>query len=131
MRCKLCFLNLPICSLRGRPMNKNTSPGPSVDRGIRIVRLLKQVFQPYRVMFKDLKVNMRNSHYDVFAKKRKALKILKRCFLRRGRPIVALPGVSLEPDTKGKAKHVCIDTINAFLMVNINTKFCFLKCYVM
>jgi hypothetical protein len=55
MRPKLCFLNLPICSFRGRPMNKNTLPGPSVDRGIRIVRLLKQVFQPYRVMSLDNK----------------------------------------------------------------------------
>jgi len=101
-----------------------------VDRGVRIVRLLEQVFQPYRVMFKDLKVKRRNSHYDVSGKKRKALKILKHCVFEEGRPIVALPWVSLEPDLSGKAKYVCIDTINAFLMVDITTKFCFLKCYV-
>jgi hypothetical protein len=51
-------------------------------------------------------------------------------FFEEGRPIVALPGVSLEPGSRVKVKYVCIDTINAFLVVNINTKFCFLKWYV-
>ena len=79
---------------------------------------------------KDLKVTRHNSHYDISAKKIKAPKILKHCVIEEGRPIVAFPGLSLEPDPSGKAKNVCIDTINAFLIVNINTKFCFLKCYI-
>ena len=110
MKCKLCFLNLPICSLRGRPMNKNTSPGPSVDRGIRIVRLLKLVFQPYRVMFKELKVKSRNSHYDVFPKKRKALKILKHCFLRRGGRLSLFLGC-LWNQTPGEKRRMCVLTL--------------------
>jgi hypothetical protein len=52
-------------------------------------------------------------------------------FFEDGRPIVALPGVSLEPGSRGKVKYVYIDTVNDLLMVNINTEFCFLKCYVM
>lgn len=63
--------------------------------------------------------------------KGKSAKNTKTLFFEEGRPIVAVRGVSLEPGPRGKAKYVCIDTINAFLMVKINTKFCFLKCYIM
>jgi hypothetical protein len=42
-----------------------------MDRRIRIVRLLAQVFDPYRMMFKELKENRSSSHHKAFAKKRK------------------------------------------------------------
>jgi hypothetical protein len=102
-----------------------------VDRGIRIVRLRKHVFQPYRLMFKDLKVKRRSSHYDASSKKRRALNILKHCFLGRGGRLSFFLGCIWNLTPGGKAKYMCIDTINTFLMVNINTKFCFLKCRVM
>jgi hypothetical protein len=57
-----------------------------MDRSIRIVRQLEQVFQPYRMTFKELnEKKVAVSHRNVSAKKRKTLKILKPCFLGGGR----------------------------------------------
>jgi hypothetical protein len=42
-----------------------------MDTSIRIVRLLEQVFEPYRIMFKELKEKRSSSHHKAFAKKRK------------------------------------------------------------
>jgi hypothetical protein len=57
--------------------------GLSVDGGIRIVGQLKQVFQSYRMMFKELTKKEAVPHNSNSAKKRKTLnKILKHCFGR-------------------------------------------------
>jgi hypothetical protein len=54
-----------------------------VDRSIKTVRQLEQVFEPYRVMFKELKEKEKQQpNHNVSAKKRKPLKVLKHCFGR-------------------------------------------------
>ena len=45
-----------------------------MDRTIRIFRHLEQVFEPYRIMFKELKERKSSSHRSVSARKREALK---------------------------------------------------------
>jgi hypothetical protein len=67
-----------IC--RVAPRIKIHHSDPSMDRMIRNVRQLKQVFEPYRMMFKQLRGKTRSSHHNVSAKKRKTLKKIKYCF---------------------------------------------------
>jgi len=42
-----------------------------MGRSIRIFRLLEQVFEAYRMMFKELKEKRSSCHHKAFAKKRK------------------------------------------------------------
>jgi hypothetical protein len=53
---------------------------PSMDRSIKNVQQLEQVFEPHCKMFMELKEKISNSHDNVSAKKRKTLKILKVVF---------------------------------------------------
>lgn len=131
MRCKLCFLNLPICSLRGRPMNKNTSPGPFSGQGHQNCQVTQTGLPALACDVRGFEGVEAQLPLRCFCKEKKSSNNTKIMFFEDGRPIVALPGVSLEPGSRGKVKYVYIDTINALLMVNINTEFCFLKCYVM
>jgi len=61
------------------PRTKISHSDPSTDRSIRNVRQLKQVFEPYRTMFKEVKVKKEaTSHLTVSAKESETLKMLKR-----------------------------------------------------
>jgi len=41
-----------------------------MDRSIRNVQLLEQVFEPYSMMLKELKEKRSSSHHNAFAKKK-------------------------------------------------------------
>jgi hypothetical protein len=51
-----------------------------MDRSIRIFRQLEQVFEPYRILFKELKERKSSSHHSVSAKKMETPKNTKTLF---------------------------------------------------
>ena len=51
-----------------------------MDRSIRNVQLLEQVFESYRMMLKELKDKISSSHHKAFAKKRKTPQNIKTLF---------------------------------------------------
>jgi hypothetical protein len=55
-----------------------------MDRSIRNIRLLEQVFGPYLMIIKELKEKRSSSHHKAFAKKRKTPQNTKTLFGRGG-----------------------------------------------
>jgi amino acid permease len=64
------FVLRGFANSQGRPQNKNTSLGPSMYMSIETVAQLEQVFEPHRVMFKELRTKRSSSHHSVSAEKR-------------------------------------------------------------
>jgi hypothetical protein len=62
------FVLFGFANSRGRPKNKVHHSDPSVDRSIRIVGRLEQVFEPYRMSWRE---TSSSSYHSVVAKKRK------------------------------------------------------------
>ena len=56
------------------PKKKGRHSDPSVDRIIEIIRQLEQVFESYRIVFKEMKEKINHFDDDVSAKKVKAQK---------------------------------------------------------
>jgi hypothetical protein len=63
---------------------KTYHSNPAMDRSVKIVRHLEQVFEPYRMMFMELEGGGGRKeaapHHNISEKKRKNTKIVKNCF---------------------------------------------------
>jgi hypothetical protein len=81
---------------------------PSMDRSIRIFRHLEQIFEPYRIMFNELKERKSSSHRSISAKKRETLKNTKTLFSGtvNDSRIFAFRGESRNPNA-AKTKSGC------------------------
>jgi hypothetical protein len=73
-----------LANSRGRPKNKIHPSDPSKHEIVNIVLKLEQVFEAYRMMFKELNEGIEsNSLQDVSTRKRKTVKMIKK-FLTEG-----------------------------------------------
>ena len=80
----LCYFVRSFAISRGCPKNGNTSPGPLMERSIKIVRQLEKVCEPYRIMFKELREKKKQLPSQCFWKEKKKIKKHKKHCLGGG-----------------------------------------------